>query len=274
MTSHISSTLTLVRTVAAPPKESPLTRCAGEVGLPPSHLRDYLRHARWTPEKFHSEVKQPDWWDRLKHDARERELDRRVSDVGPAGFCSLTDEQILAKLPPKLHRWVETYDGRSALLTSPTGTGDSIAAFCVLRRLARAAANKELSSNWEPYGHGHGDGPRRDPEANFCSGWISADDLLNAHRGHPLGRGEAPEVRKAKNHRPVLVLDDITRPRNDDVTREVLWSRYDRGLPVIVTAGMPRPQLMARFRDATYRRFLGANGERGTVVDHFAEGGK
>ncbi len=256
-------------------KETTLECCAREVGIHPSTLRNYLEHARWRSAKFHAAIKQPNWWERLQHDVIEAELDRRVSDVGPPGFAALTDEQILAILAergPQVRQWVETYDGRSAVLLGPTGIGKSIAAFCVLRRAKRVEARQELKrEGWSPASYQDDRWP--DSESRFRGGWIAAQDLLVAQRGHPLGQGEASEVRKAKTGR-LVVIDDITWPTRHDLTREVMAARYDAGLPTIVTAGERMARLFGAdmFGDAFGRRCLDLRGEQGDVVEDF--GGK
>ena len=264
---HISTSLHLPPDLPrATARRGALAERAAEVGLHRDTLVEYLRCAQWKPERFHVEVKQPGWWERLRRDAFEAEIDSRVAQVGPPGFRALTDEQISPKLTPRLRKWVEAYDGRSAVVLGPTGIGKSLAAYLVLRRVKRAAARKALNEqSWRP-----GPVDNRPASERWHDGWISAQGLVVSQRCHPLGEDEAPEVWRAKTRR-VVVIDDITWPPRDDLTREVLGARYDAGLPVIVTAGMPKAELFARFGDALSRRCLDARGERGVIVDCFRD---
>jgi hypothetical protein len=107
--------------------------------------------------------------------------------------------------------------------------------------------------------------PERFAESNVL--WVTAYNLTESARQHPLGEGEAPTVANARAMR-ILVLDDLGNERpGAEVLLSVLDSRYTSGLATIVTTGMRLPELSARYGDALLRRLTETGGKAATCVD-------
>lgn len=99
--------------------------------------------------------------------------------------------------------------------------------------------------------------------------WFSATDLAAARREHPLGQGEAPEIRDA-SYASLLFLDDSGWDRDVQAVAEVLNTRYELERPTIVTTGRSPAQLLAHYSGAVVRRLLDAGGSgRYVIVDCF-----
>lgn len=88
--------------------------------------------------------------------------------------------------------------------------------------------------------------------------FVRAERLAKAPIEHKAGDGEAPLVRQAKGVK-VLLLDDLG---TDPVTatsavRDVVFERFDRGLPTWITSGLSREQVVATYGTGFARRALG-----------------
>lgn len=156
-----------------------------------------------------------------------------------------------SKCNKKLIATVRTWhpDNGGLLLLGPTGCGKTSALVARLHELhddARADAEKR----------------GRDARRPVRFAWCTESDLVAARRGHRLGDGEAPLVRRAMEA-PVLIVDEVGPVRDVNVLFEVLDRRYARGLVTVATSGKTPAQLVASHGDACLRRMV----EGGTVVD-------
>jgi hypothetical protein len=97
--------------------------------------------------------------------------------------------------------------------------------------------------------------------------WVDAPELMSAARAWPLGSGECPEVRRAKQCR-LMILDDLGNESDWQTTLfELVQWRYNRQLANIITSGLSLPSIIARHGDAIARRLVDRDGELGTVID-------
>ena len=94
--------------------------------------------------------------------------------------------------------------------------------------------------------------------------------LSLARREHPLGEGEAPDVRRA-SAATLLVLDDIGWDKDTQIVSEVLHARYEHSLPTLLTSGRTVEQLDATYGPAVLRRFGESGGvsAANTLIDCF-----
>lgn len=127
------------------------------------------------------------------------------------------------------------------LLTGPTGSGKSTLAGGVVGELVHRALS--------------GDDDARRMISNFM--WVSAGDLARARAEHRLGDGECRPVERAKRVR-LLVLDDLGSERadRDGAIVDVLWARHEGERPTIVTTGLTRAQIVARYDAGLARRLV------------------
>lgn len=87
--------------------------------------------------------------------------------------------------------------------------------------------------------------------------FVRAAHLVRAHRQHPLGSGEPPEVERAVTA-SLLLLDDVGNERDDrdGVMFDVVDRRYMRNRPTLLTTYLGPEQLANRYGDAFIRRLL------------------
>lgn len=138
----------------------------------------------------------------------------------------------------------------SVVMLGKTSLGKSTAAAIVfLRQLVRGV--REGGSDWEY--------ARR-------LAWFHASALTRARLEHPLGMGEAPEIREAVAA-SLCVLDDLGWDRDPEPCSIVIKGRYENGLPTIVTTGLTRAAFMGDYSEAVVRRLLDAGGLHPLVVE-------
>lgn len=164
-----------------------------------------------------------------------RELEKRVRDP-----------RLL--VAAKEWRW---RDG-NLLLLGPTRCGKTTAAAYLFRRLL-AQGVRAAGTDWEL-------------AQNMA--WFGAEELLAAHRTHPLGKGDAPEFATACRA-SVLFLDDAGWDRDPAVVSSVLNARYESGLFSIITTGKTSAELTAHYGAAVVRRMIECGGNVANVVDCF-----
>ena len=87
--------------------------------------------------------------------------------------------------------------------------------------------------------------------------WVSARDLGAAERRHPLGEDLPPLVKSAISER-TLYLDDLGTEDNRDIglVQYVIDQRYARCLPLFVTSGLTRSELISHLGDPYVRRLV------------------
>lgn len=142
----------------------------------------------------------------------------------------------------------------SLVLLGPTGVGKTASAVALVHRLAFLAREASGVS---------------DPQVRLIRGlyWCSAVELSSARRWHPLGHGECPEFRAARDA-SFLVLDELGFERSDERDPwllELVDCRYRAGAPTLVTSGRPRAELDARYGGACIRRLTERG--RGSTVE-------
>lgn len=143
------------------------------------------------------------------------------------------------------------------LLLGPTGSGKSTVCAILFRQLL-AHGVRHGGEAWE--------------RARFMA-WFRADDLAEAKREHPLGKGEAPDMMRASRAR-LLVLDDAGWDRDPTACSVVLAARYEAGLPTIITSGKTELELIAHYGAAVVRRMTETGGGRpgGGLMARFPKG--
>lgn len=72
--------------------------------------------------------------------------------------------------------------------------------------------------------------------------FTDCQELAAAEMGHPLGKGEAPEVYHSKTAK-LLIVDDVGTGKRPDALQVVLRYRDNRQLPTIVNTGLTARQL-------------------------------
>lgn len=149
------------------------------------------------------------------------------------------------------------WDAGTRLWLGATGVGKSTAAAWLFRRLVYQGVT--------------GGGVAWESAARME--WFKATDLANARREHPLGQGEAPEVREAVSA-SLLFLDDLGWERDTAVVCDVLAVRYESGLPTIATSGKTRDELSAYYGAAVIRKLLQPLGPRTSAIVECFVGGK
>ena len=104
---------------------------------------------------------------------------------------------------------------------------------------------------------------RQDPDARAGARFAESWWLAGAAARHPLGQGEAPDIRDAKRA-PMLVIDDLGSEIDDrrGVIAEIVFHRHNKTLPMWVTTGFDADHLVARYGSQVVRRII----ELGKVV--------
>ncbi len=83
--------------------------------------------------------------------------------------------------------------------------------------------------------------------------FFTAADLVAAEREHGLGRGTAPALEMAYRA-TTLVLDELGTERDTLVASELIHKRHAERRQTIVTSGLSRAELVARYGEAIVRR--------------------
>jgi DNA replication protein DnaC len=145
----------------------------------------------------------------------------------------------------------------SVVLLGPAGKGKTVGAVIVAR--GRLAARIDAERQREEIAH--------HPHGGYDLGevaWVSVPDLAGIRRRYPLGQGDPPEIEKAK-YVPTLILDELGSedPASRAVAQEIIWARYDAGLPMITTSWMTVEQLAAEYGGGIGRRIM----EGATIIN-------
>lgn len=100
-------------------------------------------------------------------------------------------------------------------------------------------------------------GVRQNPGLRSQDRFAAAYALAGARARHPLGQGEAPEI-KAAMKAPLLLLDDLGSEADDrrNVLTDIIFARHEGDLPTWVTSGFPPEHLMGRYGSALIRRLI------------------
>lgn len=147
------------------------------------------------------------------------------------------------------------WDAGTRLWLGVTGCGKSSAAAWLFRRLVYVGVT--------------GGGAGWESAARMA--WFKATELASARREHPLGQGEAPEVREAISA-SLLFLDDLGWERDTSAVCDIIAERYEHGLPTIATSGKTRDELSAYYGAAVIRKLLQPLGPRtAAIVECFEE---
>lgn len=91
----------------------------------------------------------------------------------------------------------------------------------------------------------------------FAGPMLHARELGSCERRHGLGEGYPPELATVR-HEPRLYLDDVGAedPRDLSVIQEAIETRYRNGMPVAVTSGLTRAELVKHLGVAYVRRII------------------
>lgn len=167
------------------------------------------------------------------------------------------DAAVIAKLAsPALARTAaECADGkRNVVLLGKTGTGKTATAALLARNHYRLQRRRE-----QHFGY------------RFSSvDWMYARDIVAAVLAHPLGKGEAPTLDKARNAR-ILVIDDLGLEKDHGPILDVLHERNQQNRVTWITSGLTVDQIKERYGEAVYRRLVEMNGTMGRVVSCFGK---
>lgn len=176
----------------------------------------------------------------------ERELQSRghdaqlVLDRLPRKWRRESLKKLCAWVQPEYLRAIEQWDwdcGRNVVLLGRSKVGKSTAAAI----LFRVVLSRAVHSGGEPW------------RLAQSMRWYRAEELLDAQRGHPLGRGEAKEVRLAKSC-SLLFLDELGWKDDQGVVQTVMSARYEQELPTVITSGFGKEDILIRYGDAVARR--------------------
>jgi DNA replication protein DnaC len=256
-------------------------------GLDDVQLDRVIRNWPWTKDEFTEQRSRPEWEKRL-HDAAvvlEKQhaaqssvayLGRLLVSAGPVALAERTTRQLVELCAKELRSEALTYDPFSnggRLVCGPTGSGKTVAAVAVIRRLF-AEPYGEWSARTRGWNTIRSERPAC--EVKSCI-WARAFDLPNARLQCGLGQGEAEIVHSAKTS-DFVVLDDLgwesKRANAEDVVIEVIAARYDSGKPTYVTSGLTVEGLISRYGDSVVRRIIDAGGKPGKVISLWREENK
>lgn len=132
----------------------------------------------------------------------------------------------------------------SAVLSGPTAIGKTVCLVALGRRIIkRLAEDPPLSPKLAAWAR----------RVRFCP----SDSLVMARKGHPLGRGEAPEIERASSA-GLLLLDNLGNESEDrdGVLFQLIDRRYMAGLPTVLTTHLKESELRQRYGDAMVRRIV------------------
>jgi len=174
------------------------------------------------------------------------------------------DAAMLKVSAPKLVKWHAGWTSESKLSLLALGLSGS----CKTLSLA-ATLRANVASAVDDYVDHDGNSSALNwmARANF----VTAFNLCEATRQHPLGQGEAPEVTKAKRA-SLLILDDLG---NENLGFEkwllsIIDARISANLPTWVTSGFPVDDLTLRYGQSLVRRICEKG--VGTLIDLFRAG--
>lgn len=189
---------------------------------------------------------------------------RTALSVSMAGIADLDAQEWWKLIPEKLRQLAAEYEPAhgNVVICGATGVGKSVACAWICRRLVTAKAQR--ASEWMLRDSAM---PREfvTPTAYM----MRASALSQAARQHPLGSGEAPLIRDAKEV-ALLIIDDLGwEPERDDTIRDVIACRYDEGRPLITTTGLTPDELTARYTAPVVRRLTRNKHQAGKKFELF-----
>lgn len=133
---------------------------------------------------------------------------------------------------------------RGLILMGPTGAGKSTVAAWLFHRIVRTGV-RHGGLAWH-----RAQGVR----------WLAAVELERARAEHPLGKGEAPEIRQAQSA-SVLFLDDAGQDRKTKAVEDVIAARYEGGLVTVVTTNLTREGMTEHYGAVTARKIREVNAD-------------
>lgn len=216
-------------------------------------------------KKAHGERREREVLEEERREAERKRRERaRFLERGSAAalnrlsaWASTDEDQLFAERvkAPKLRRFADGYElghGNGVLLGT-TGVGKTSATMRAVRRLIRRAA--ETGEATEIF------------RVHVVTGGV----LAGARRRHPLGEGDAPELRAAAEA-SVLLLDDLGVGADPEPSwlHELLDERYTHSAVTIATSGFRREELVQRYGAGAIRRL---QEPRGVCVEVWSGGG-
>lgn len=171
------------------------------------------------------------------------------------------DESMLAQANDRLRRFYAGWARKVSLSALVTGLSGSC------KTLTLAAKARSMIE------HAVGDFADRCGESDefeWVSGiyFVTAFNLCEATRQHQLGKGECPDVTRARTA-SLLILDDICNenPGNEKLILSIVDARIAANLPTWATSGFTVDDINLRYGQALTRRLC----ERGTgtLIDLF-----
>jgi DNA replication protein DnaC len=133
-------------------------------------------------------------------------------------------------------------------LIGTTGSGKTSLAVAMLRMHIDAAYAPDADADTVARGKG----------ALFATSF----DVCAAAASHPLGKGEAPLIARARRA-SILVLDEVGSEPQPDAVKLLLFDRYNSALPTWVTTFLSREQVSERYGGGVHRRMF----EHGRTIE-------
>ena len=189
-----------------------------------------------------------------RSELRTSKLAAVLKQSGPVGLAGLGRDALRGLVRARAAaEAMRSWSGESLLVIGPTGAGKT--ALCV-ELVAGVVIGASAFGKW--------------PEVVWCSG----ESLLLSQRRHPLGKGDSPEYERAVAA-DLLVIDDPDWIRSrdaDELFALVCAARERRGMPMLVTSGATKTELVERYGLAVVRRILESSRDErgkptGRVVD-------
>jgi DNA replication protein DnaC len=193
--------------------------------------------------------------DEQDRDDRVKEARRWLLRALDPVVAVLTAEQMRARIAPSIMatiaKWKPT-EG-NLLILGDTGVGKTTAAAYIFKRMVLNMAAKSQD--------GLSDALR--------VRWFTAMQLGKARRESALGR-TVDELERAKRAK-ILVIDDVGQSSERDDFFEIIDHRYYRSAPTIITSGLQKRQVEARFGAEMWRRFTVNGGKPAWTAEHWGK---